>query len=340
MHSKSPAQMRFLLDCTMSVLLIICLGPRASAQDPVPVITGPVLGFVQDSAGSAIQPILGIAGASILGPWIPLGADIRNAVLSPNHDYAVAVRGDNAEVVVIQLGSNAVTVNSLDQVRAGVDVIAISPMGTATGLYGNDSKIFQSVVRLSDTPEVIFEFDASGIPGSLRGMAVSDDGKLALLNFADGGSAELLLITSNGLQWLVPANRPSAQSFLPGRHDAVIADDGTQEVFQLLNADQAAARVPLVSFGDGFDAISAVSTSADGQRVFVTSAHSENVTVLDLQTMVSGSVPCGCQSSGLQRMKGSEIFRLSDASAGPIALLDASSSQPRVILVPANNNHQ
>src|SRR5262249_50381176 len=162
---------------------------------------------------------------------IPLDAGIRNVVLSPNQDYALAVRGDNAEVVVIQIGADAVTVNSLDQVRAGVDVIAVSPMGNATALYGNESRILQSVVRFADAPELVFEFDASGIPGNLRGMAVSDDGKLALLNFADGDDAALWLVSSSGLEWLVPATRPSAQSFFPGRHDAVIGDDGAQEVF-------------------------------------------------------------------------------------------------------------
>ena len=195
-------------------------------------------------------------------------------------------------------------------------------------------------MRLTEAPELVFEFDGSGIPGNLRGMAVSDDGTLALLNFVDGDSATLWLVSSSGLQWLVPATRPSAQSFLPGRHDVVIADDGTEELFQLLDVDQTAARVPLVSFSDGFDAVSAVSASADGQRVFVTSARSENVAIVDLAAQSFSSVPCGCQSSGLQRLKGSEIFRLSDGSAGPIALLDASSAPPRVIFVPVNDNHQ
>jgi hypothetical protein len=168
-------------------------------------------------------------------------------------------------------------------------------------------------------------------------MAISDDGNLALLNFVAGDDAALWVVNSSGLRGLVPAERPSAQSFLPGRHDAVIGDDGAQEVFQLLDADQTAIRVPLVSFGDGFDAIAALAASADGQRVYVTSRRSENVTLVDLTTTVSNVVSCHCQASGLQRLNGSGVFRLSDGSDGPIALLDPSSSQPRIILVPANN---
>jgi hypothetical protein len=142
------------------------------------------------------------------------------------------------------------------------------------------------------------------------------------------------------LQWLVPATQPSAQSFLAGSHDAVIGDDGAREVFELLDLDQLATRVPLVSFVDGFDAISAVTASADGQRVLVTSARSEYVTIVDLQTGVLSGVRCGCQASGLQRLKGYELFRLSDGSSGPITLLDASSAQPRIFFVPVSDNRQ
>src|SRR5256885_1136957 len=122
MNSNRYAQMRLFSNCMCAVLIITGLAFRAGAQEPLPVIAGPILGFTQDPAGAAVQPILGVAGASVLGPQVQLGADVRNAILSPKQDYAVAVRGDNAEAVVIQLNCDGVTVNSLDKARAGVDL--------------------------------------------------------------------------------------------------------------------------------------------------------------------------------------------------------------------------
>jgi hypothetical protein len=320
--------------------MIICAGSWAFGQNPITSINGPIVGFIQDQAGSVIQPILGVVGASVLGVPLSFAADIRNAVISPNQDYAVAVRADNAEVVLIRLSLDSVTtMNSLDGVRGGVDVIAMSPVGTAIALYGYDSRILQSVVRFADAPAVVFELDTSDMPGTLRGMAVSDDGKVALLNFSDGDNAVLWVVNSTGFRAPVTAAQPAAQNFVSNRHDAVVGDNAAQAVFMLVDADGAANQIPLAAYGDGFDAISGVAASDDGLRVFVTSNSSENVSLVDVQTGQATALSCHCQSTGLQRLKGPMIFRLSDASNGAIALLDGSSSSARVTLVPAKYNY-
>ena len=100
------------------------------------------------------------------------------------------------------------------------------------------------------------------------------------------------------------------------------------------NVDGPANRVPLASFGEGFDLISSVAASDDGQRVFISSKSSGTVTIVDLATGLSSALPCNCQTSGLFRLKGNSVFRLSDLSDRPVALLDASSPAPRVIVIP------
>src|SRR5262249_2998106 len=174
----------------------------------------------------------------------------------------------------------------------------------------------------------------SDIPGRLQGMSIADDGSLALLNFITGEDATLLVVSANGSRWLLPAQRPSAAGFLANRHDLLIADDAAQEVFFILGIDQEASRVPVASFGDGFDAISGVAASDDGLRVFISSKKTGTVTMVDVAAKVSTALPCNCQATGFQPLKGSSLFRLSDPSDGPIVLLDASSAEPRIIVVP------
>jgi hypothetical protein len=127
------------------------------------------------------------------------------------------------------------------------------------------------------------------------------------------------------------------QGFLPQRHDAVIADEASRQVFLLLDAGQSAISVPLVGFGPRSGPVSGLAASDDGMRVFVT-RKSENVTLVDLATGLSSSISCNCQSTGLHQLKGSAVFRLSDPADGPIAVLDASSSQPRIIIVPTGQH--
>jgi hypothetical protein len=132
----------------------------------------------------------------------------------------------------------------------------------------------------------------------------------------------------------LPTQRASAASFLANRHDVVIADDGAQEVFLLSNIDQEASRLSVASFGDGFSAFAGVAASSDGLRVFISSKKSKNVTIADLETGVSTVLSCDCVPTGFRPLKGTSVFRLSDPADGPVAVLDASSAEPRIIVLP------
>jgi len=312
---------------------VLYFGIAAFGQDPTTSINGPVLGYIADSKGSAIQPIRGILGASAVATPLPLDSEIRNAVVSPKNDYVLANHSESGETVLIRLGLDSMTMNSLDGVRAGANVIAISPSATAAAIYGRD-RIVQVLAGLPDSPQIVFEFDASDLAGHLRSIAVADDGTLALLNVAALDNSTLWAVSVNGSRWALPAQRPSAASFLAGRHDVVIADDAAQEVFLLSNVDQEASRLPVASFGDGFNAFSGVAASGDGLRIFISSRKSESITIVDLESGVSSVLACNCLSTGFKPLKGTSIFRLSDPTDGPVAVLDASSAEPRIIIVP------
>jgi len=324
--------MRVLLIWSVLFLVIASFGIAAFGQDQS-AISGPILGFIEDPNGASIQPIRGVLGASVLGQPLALGSEIRNAVISPKQDYALAVRTDGGEVVLIPLGSDSVNLNSLSGVHPGATRIAISPSGTAAAVFGQDRTV-QSIRRLPDTPELVFQFDVSDIPGDLQGLAIADDGTLAVLNFMTPGEATLWVVSSNGSRWVLPAQRPSAATFLTNRHDVVIADDAAQQVFLLSNIDQEASRFSVASFGDGFEAFSGVAASDDGLRVFVISRKSDTVTLIDLERGLSAPLPCQCQATGFRALKGSSVFRLTDMTDSPIAILDASSTEPRIIVLP------
>lgn len=317
-----------------SALLIACLAMAGRAQEAPAPISGPVLGFVPAGGGTAIQPILGVLGASIFGQPLDLGFDIRHAVISPKQDFALASRAADGEPVLIRFGQDSALAGPLTGARAGADMIAISPAGTAAALYAHQDKVLQAIMRPADAPQIVFESNASEIAGQLRSLAISDDGTLALLNFRDGDTSTLWALSATGARWQLPAARPTAANFLNGRHDIVVADDAAQEVFLLRGIDGQSTRIPVAAFREGFDAISGVATSDDGRQVFITSQSAGSVTIVDLTTGSAAALPCNCEASGLYRLKGNSVFRVSDLTSSPVALLDASSAEPRVIVIP------
>src|SRR5262245_29400918 len=100
-------------------ILMLLLGSTAvsSAQAPPAIVLGPIVGFVSDPAGEAIQPILGVLSASVFGPPLDLGVDVRKAAISPGQDYAIAIRKADSAAVLIRLAADSVTVSSLNDIQ-------------------------------------------------------------------------------------------------------------------------------------------------------------------------------------------------------------------------------
>jgi hypothetical protein len=316
----------------VSGTLVLSLSAAVCLEAQSPSIQAPILGFMPDAAGSGIRPIFGVPGASSVGDRLQFEMDIRDAVISPNQDYAIAVRNDDAQAVVIDLGTGtAVTVPG---VRSRTDVIAISPMGSAAALYDQESKTVQVIGRLPRTPQVINEFQASHIPGRGVRMAVSDDGGVALVEFIGDDGVALWAMDASGRSARISADHPADAAFLPNRRDAIVADDASRTVFLILDAAGTATPVPLMSATDDMEGFSSVAASDDGRQVFVADASSGIVATVDVETRRATVMSCGCRPTGLYRLKGNSIFRLTEISQEPVRVLDASSSEPRILIIP------
>jgi hypothetical protein len=318
------------------IFLIAASSLPAITQNLPSMVQGPILGFAHDAPGQAIWPILGIPGASALGDRLKVNQGFRNAVLSPKQNYAIAVAETTGEVVLVRLDGASITVTPLGGARPGGDVLAISPTGTAAGVYSQSSGILQLIGQLPNVGQTVYEINTSNFSGRLIDVAVSDDGTAALVSAAEGATTGLWFVNSGGALWRLPSASPSAIAFFANRHDGIVGDDTAREVFLLLGLDDAASRVPLVTFNNSIAGFSGVAASEDGRRVFIAGRASRTVAVVDVQTRTATVVACSCQPAGLYRLKGSGVFRLTDPMAGAVAVLDASSAQPRIVMIPAD----
>src|SRR5262249_2874548 len=92
---RTGVEMSTFLNRMWTAVAVLSFVVGASAQDQSVSINGPILGYIQDSAGTSVQPILGVLGASLIGRPLELGSEIHNAAISPKQNFALGIRGEN-----------------------------------------------------------------------------------------------------------------------------------------------------------------------------------------------------------------------------------------------------
>lgn len=321
--------------CLWLLTLGLAGGLAGASAQWAPWIDGPSMGFVPDSAGSVIRPIRGIPGAASLGAPIDIGVAFRGAVISPRHDYAIAVRDSDGRAIVVDLSSVEPAVRPLG-IDGEADLIAVSPTGSVVAVYNQSS----ASVHVVEGPESLrvegSVFNVSGVPGEASGLAISDDGDVAIVRFADGGRSGLWTLSATGIPRRILVESAGAMTFLPGRRDAVVVDDAVGTASIVIDVRRRAIRVPLVFAPGGVSGFSSVSADRDGSRVFLADRVSGVVAIVDLDTRTPVWIDCSCRPMGLDPLKGPSIFRLGTFSDGPLAVLDAS-LDPTIRIVPPDS---
>jgi DNA-binding beta-propeller fold protein YncE len=312
---------------------VLCTPLRSAAQSAW--IQGPILGFTPDNSGTVIRPVLGVQGASTMGEPLKLSMEIRGAAFSPKQDYAIAVRAGDGQVMVIDLGAAAPAAPAVGTYPAP-DLIATSPTGSAAALYYQESMTVQVIGQLPGSPQVIQQFDTSQVPDRAAAMAVSDDGGIVLIKAFESGTEGLWIVNASGATGRILLDRPSAAAFFPNRRDAVVTDDTTQSVFLISDVGNASTQMLLISAAGNVANLSSVSTSADGQRVYVADAESGSIAIVDMSIRQPVWLSCQCRPTGFYPLKGASTFRLTEPSTEPMMALDASLPEPRILFMPPN----
>jgi len=306
----------------LAAFIAVSLSDTARAQ----ALSGPILGFVPDSTGTSLLPVKGVPGASILGNSIDFNGSLSSLAVAPTQEYALALRQEDSKVVLIDLRSATPSLRPIYGMRSVV--IGISPSATAAALYDPSSGALEILGGLPEEPAIVRGINVSGIAGPISSAAVSDDGTVTLLKSGNG----MWAVDSAGTTWQVPASQPSAAAFFPNRRDAVITDNATHSAFLLMDIGHSNT-LTLLTWAGEEETLTGASASQDGGRVFLAGS-AGNITVVDIRSRATVKTSCDCEPSGLNRLSGSSVFRLTEPSNEPMMVLDASSPQPRIVLIP------
>jgi hypothetical protein len=322
MKSRIPIAVTFSAILAAGILSMVL-----NAQD----IRGPMLGFVPDAGGTQVRPVLGIPGAAGLGARLPLASSLSRIKVSSGQEHAIALRDRDARIVVVDLLSNPPSVRPTELPVGAADLLFLSPTGSTAVAYGTESSVVYTIEGLQrDQKRMrLGVWDLSRIPGRPVAFSASDDGELVLVKAEVGA-----WILGRDFSWRVPAEDPIV-AFVPGRRDVLVADNSTGDIFLIKDVGVSYERRPVFSATRDNGEFAAVAASADGKRVFA-AAVSGTVTIVDLMTGSVDKISCQCRPVILEPMKGLSVFRLTEVSREPIMVLDASSANPRMGMIPSN----
>ena len=291
-------------------------------------IQGPQLGLVFDASQKALRPIFGIPGAAILGQPLDTGIELHKTSISPHQDYALATEGDHNQVVVVTLGRKAAT--PVPGVEQDPDQILLSPAGHAAALYYKTRNILLILSALPGAPKVSEELYISG-GARPSALAVGDDGRTVLA----GIGSTVFMVTRSGEVPVLPGLLKITAITVPVHGTAYVADSGRNQIYRLRGLGGNLETDILAGPKQGIGAPVALAVSQDGGRAFVVNGKSRTVSIIDLHghTPVT-KIACGCAPTGLDRLVGNEVFRLTEPSNRPLWMLDASARVTRVLFIP------
>ena len=314
--------MRLRLSCVFAGVASVACAQLGS-------VAGPSAGYVFDPVARTVRQIRGIAGAATMGDPVDFGVAILTAEISPRGDLAIATAADGSLHFFKLAGGRATELSNLNA-GAGTATAVFSPSGSAVALQRADG--IQVLRGIPDAPEMAFTapvrttmFQASSSAVHIRvtstaAIAVSDDGSTVLR----AGDGEIAVITSAGTRKLADARSNASIVFAPGGRDAAINDGGTVTLFR--DVTGAATRQDFPNIGAG-----SMAFSADGGKLLIAGLRA--VTVLQHASGERKLATCDCKIGGLARM--GSMFRMNEAGAGPLWLLDVSQDEPKLVFVPA-----
>ena len=306
-------------------------------------LEAPVTGYVKDWRNGTLRPINGLPGASLLGAPAPLPFVINELRVCAKGDFALASesatsrRGSRRSqpVWLIQaLHASNLSAARLPGILA--DQIALNESCTGALLYSENSRSLRFVTGLPNQPQVFQQVALSQLAGSVSALALSSDGKKALVGMSGGsagGGVYLVDADSSVPVQIAQAAEPASLALFNADMDVSVADAATGEVFAVRSFATSRVRQSLLRPSDGLQRPVAVQVIGDSV-LFAADAGARVLFQLDLS---SGSIvnqfPLSVAPTRLERLSLLGVFALSDAGQSTLLLLDTM-QEPKVMFVP------
>jgi hypothetical protein len=300
---------------------------------------GYTLGLVFDTRISALRPLSGIPGATVLGAPLDSGGPVRQAYVAPRQNYAVALTDSGAVVVQFVSVSDPVVVKLLGVDSAAMSIVALSPNGAAAAFYSANEALIRIVTGLPGAPAVARSVPVGAVSGAIRLLAVSNDAAVLIAVTHDTISntdAVLLLGNDGNGKNLTNSTHVSTLQFAGDAHDLLFTDDSDDTLSLIQGLPDGATYQLLADGSAGISGPVGLNTSSNG-NIVIANGRAANLLVLDARGSTIGAYACLVAPTGLSRLNGNAVFLLNVFSNNdPLWLFDGDSATPRVMFIPVD----
>jgi hypothetical protein len=296
----------------------------------------PVLGFVYAAGGGEVRAILGIPGASILSHPLALPEGVTSVSFAPGQKYAIVEGVSGASIGLMTFPS--ADPGPLVQIGGGIsqpDIVSFSPNGAAAVVYSTSEGHLQVIAGLPDSPQVTRDMTRSTLPDAVRLLALADDG-VKLLEGTVNNAVYLLAI--GGPQLLESVADLGGIVFVPKSNDALIFDRNAGTLSLLQSVSSAPSSRLLANGLTGLD--SKIALQVDSGRAMITSANTNHLWQVDLQSLQVQDLQLPTSPAMLQQLRVSGHYLLSWQSGQPAWIVDTSGGRGAVYFVPASVDAQ
>jgi len=308
----------------------------------------PVSAVVVDAQSATLHLVQGLPGGAVLGPSVSLPFTPVTAAMCPTQNLAVVTGADRSVWVARDFGSAALTVTQLEGAVASMVVMAGGCQAALLYSAGDGTLEFAAnllrepqlgpMIRLEDPGNKLEKpVDFQGPRGRARlptgatskPLAVSADGSLGLvaanrqLYLVRNGTGELTLLPS--------IDEPVAAAFLPNGRDAAVAHHFRSELLLLLNIEEQATQLPLLSGHDGLTGAAAIAVSGE-ETILLLDTDSHTVFKASITTGALDRIAVPDSADRLDAALAPDIFLLNGPGRGTAHLLDLNNG---VFFVPA-----
>jgi hypothetical protein len=299
--------------------------PSTPSAPLAAVSNGPQLGYLWSASDDTLRPLLGVPGSSQFG---------QSVVTAGAYVYGAA--SARSSLALLESASGALSVMTVPQgspqtigggTLKGATQIVFSPSGLNAVVYSAGATQALLLTGLSTTPQV----QTVTASASVQAMAVSDNAQVATAY--GSGPVTVALLTGNHAS-VASLSGFGGIAFLPGGSDLLMADSSTGLVTVVRNTATAPAAQSFTS--TSIKTPFAVGGSADGLWAVVANSADQSVVRIDLTGATTPvRIACNCQPAQLTAMTGNAVFALTAPGSSPTWAVDASSTVPRTVFIPA-----
>jgi hypothetical protein len=291
------------------------------------LMRGPVLGLLESQDNLAVQEIVGVPGAALVGSPIPLPANTGTIYLAPGHRWALAVKADGSGIGLLSLGGESPLLTDVPSAIPSPTLVSFSPTGKQAAIYSVQENRLQ-IVNSNSSGGVGQSIDLpSYLSGAVRAIGIDDGGQFPVI--VTSSDSTYVVSGSSVKDIFVRGSAVADFTFLPNSTSLFIVDtDGTVSAVDSLTA------VP------SFRTITSLGTPGDHflvrglgvtQSLLVASVEAKTAWRLNVNTALSELIALPETPALLDRLRNGDSFLFSDAPDGPAWLLVADEPTMRAV---------